>query len=263
MTSCATGMWGPAYKQHEASSVVDYLYPKSSEPPSQEPVTHLRLPVRVGIAFVPSSGHGDSSLSEESKIKLLNRAKMVFEKYPYIDKIEVIPSAYLRAAGGFDNLEQVGRMFGIEVIALISYDQIQFDDPNKLSLLYWTIVGAYVIKGDQHDTQTMVDASVFDIASRKMLFRAPGVSTIKGSTTMVNYQEEARMARQKGYEDAVAKMLPNLEQELLAFKERIKQNRSVQIEHKPGYKGGGSLGWFGLLMAGMIAFSLRGARRLS
>jgi len=255
VTSCASGLWGTPYSKHEASSVIDYLYP-NNEPVVPEKVTNLNLPVKVGIAFTPNA-HQDLTLPEERKLALLNQVKEVFEKYPYIEKIEVIPSAYLRANGGFDNLAQVGNMFGIDVVALVSYDQIQFDDPNSLSFLYWSIIGAYMIKGDQHDTQTMIDTSVFDIKSRKLLFRAPGTSAIKGNATAVNYREAARMARQQGYQDAVSMMIPNLEKELSAFKQRIKQDSSVQIHHRAGYSAGGSFSWWMLLLAAGLAYLTR------
>jgi len=235
---------------------VDYLYPKG-EPVVPERVTHLNLPVRVGIAFVPDRALR-ASLSEEQKLELLKRVKCVFEKYPFIQKIELIPSAYLRAGGGFENLAQAGNMFGVDVMALVSYDQIQFNDPNMLSMLYWSIVGAYVIRGDQYETQTMVDTSVFDIRSRKLLFRAPGTSSIKGSATAVSYRKQARRAGVKGYQDAVAAMIPNLESELAAFKERIKHDASVQVHHAPGYRGGGAFS-----VAGAVDTDCAGRIRLA
>ena len=43
-------------------------------------------------------------------------------------------------------------MFGIDVIVLLSYDQVQFRDEGLLSLTYWTVVGAYTIPGEKNDT---------------------------------------------------------------------------------------------------------------
>ena len=67
-------------------------------------------------------------------------------------------------------------MFGVDIMALVSYDQIHFTDSNAMAMLYWTIVGAYLVHGDEYDIKTLLDISVFDVASRKLLFRAPGVS---------------------------------------------------------------------------------------
>lgn len=247
LIGCAS--WFPHQGVKQTASVVDYLYPDAKQAPQMQPtVTTLRPPVRVGIAFVPGGSWG-SGLSEVGKTKLLERVRDSFKKHPYIGSIEVIPSQYLRAKGGFANLEQVARMFNVEAVALLSYDQVQFNDSNALSVLYWTIVGAYVIRGDQYDIQTMVDASVFDVASQKLLFRAPGISQVKGSSTLVNFSEQARAAQTDGYNQAVDQLIPQLQTELDSFRERIKTDVAFKVENKPGYSGGGSLGWLSLAMA--------------
>ncbi len=245
LAGCAS--WFPQGGVKQTASIVDYLYPDAKEAPQMQPtVTTLKPPVRVGIAFVPGGNWG-AGLSEADKLKLLERVKNSFSKYGYIGNIEVIPSQYLRAKGGFANLDQVARMFNVEVVALLSYDQVQFNDTNALSVLYWTIIGAYIIHGDQYDIQTMVDASVFDVGSRKLLFRAPGVSQVKGSSTLAGFSERARAARADGYNQAVDQLIPQLQAELDAFKERIKSDTAFKVQNKPGYSGGGDLGWFSLI----------------
>lgn len=242
-------------------SVVDYLYPNAKEAPQLQPTTtRLRLPVRVGIAFVPSSGSG-IALPEAEKQKLLERVKASFSQHPYIGGIEVIPSQYLRSKGGFDNLDQAARMFNVEVIALLSTDQVQFNDANMLSFLYWTIVGAYIVQGDQYDIQTMIDASVFDVASRKLLFRAPGTSRVKGSATANGFSEEARAGRLDGYNKAIDALIPQLQAELGRFKERIKADAGYRVENRPGYSGGGDFGWLGLPLALALAGAAYATRR--
>ncbi len=237
----------------QAGSIVEYLYPNSREAPNMQPtVTRLRPPVRVGVAFVPGASPR-AGLPEAEKIKLLERVKSAFAQHAYIGSIELIPTQYLRPKGGFANLDQVARMFNVEVIALLSYDQVQFNDTNALSVLYWTIIGAYIIQGDQYDVQTMVDASVFDVASRKLLFRAPGTSQVKGSATMAGFSERARAAQIEGYNKAVDQLLPQLQTELDRFKDRIKSDANFKVDNKPGYQGGGSFDWFMLALVGMLA----------
>ncbi|MGV7206978.1 rhombotarget lipoprotein [Oxalobacteraceae bacterium A2-2] len=236
----------------QTASVVDYLYPEAKTAPTLQPtVTALRPPVKVGIAFVPGGGWG-SGLSETAKTRLLERVSASFSKHPYIGKIEIIPSQYMQAKGGFTNLEQVARMFDVEVVALLSYDQVQFSDTNSLAVLYWTIIGAYVIHGDQYDIQTMVDASVFDVASRKLLFRAPGTSQVKGSASMAGFSERSRQAQTDGYNQAIDQLIPNLQAELDRYRERIKTDASVRVENKAGYNGGGAAGWLGALIAAAL-----------
>lgn len=259
LAGCAS--WLPRGGSTQAGSIVDYLYPDAKEPPQMQPaVTHLRPPVRVGISFVPGSGWGPG-LPEADRARLLERVKASFSQYAFIGSIEVIPSEYLRPKGGFANLEQVARMFNVEVVTLLSYDQVQFNDSNALSVLYWTIVGAYVIHGDQYDIQTMVDAAVFDVRSHKLLFRAPGTSQVKGSASLAGFSERSRAARIDGYNKAVDALVPQLQSQLQNFRERIKSDAAYRIENKPGYSGGGDFGWLGVVIAVLFMTIARRAQR--
>ncbi|MDR2212665.1 MAG: rhombotarget lipoprotein [Pseudomonadales bacterium] len=255
LTGCAAWFAAQQQQSHRNASVVDFLYPNAQEAPNmQETVTTLRPPVRVGIAFVPGGQWTEAGISAEEQTRLLDQVRAEFTQYPYIGTIEVIPSDYLREGGGFDNLDQVARLFNVEVMALLSYDQVQFDDVNELSVLYWTIVGAYVIPGDRYDVQTLVDAAVFDVASRKLLFRAPGSSQVKGIASAVRFSDESREAQLNGYRDAVAQLIPNLQASLSTFEERTKQADSgIVVENRPGYRGGADLGLFALLLLAFAA----------
>ena len=234
------------------SSVVDYLYPKGSEVIIQPSVPTLKLPLKVGIAFVPEQevtsrgrniwtgarGAG-AALTSESKSKLLDKVASNFRNIEFVSDIEVIPSEYLTANGGFSNLQQIQTMYGIDVIALVSYDQVQFTDEGFLSLTYWTIVGAYVFSGEKNDTRTMLDTVVYDIKSKKMLFRAPGTSVVKGNATPINLSEELRADSISGFNIAADKMTENLAVQLDRFKEKIKRSpEEVKIVHSRGYSGG-------------------------
>lgn len=245
----------------QAGSIVDFLYPKAQQAPSMRPsVTELRPPVRVGIAFVPGS-RATGGPSEAQKQQLLERVKASFAHLDYIGAIEIIPTGYLRPGGGFDNLDQVVRMFDVEVVTLVSYDQIRFRDSSALSVLYWSIVGAYVIQGDRYDVHTLLDAAVFDVKSRKLLFRAPGTSQVKGAATPIGFSEEARVAQEQGYVEAVDQLVPRLQAEMNAFRERIKADAGFRVANKEGYKGGGSLGWLGALAALALLAAGRVRRR--
>ena len=246
----------------QAGSIVDFLYPKTDVTPTLAPtVTELRLPVRVGIAFVPGSNQR-MGVSELEKQQMLERVKGAFSSHAYIGKIETIPTAYLRAGGGFDNLDQVARMFDVDVVALLSYDQVRFNDTNSLAVLYWTIVGAYIIHGDQYDVQTLLDASVFDVKSRKLLFRAPGTSQVKGAAAQVNVSAEGRAAQSQGYREALGQLIPQLQAELGNFRERVKSNpQQFRVEREAGYKGGGDAGWLAALAAVALLVVGRARRR--
>ncbi len=252
------------------SSVVDYLYPTNVETVVQPSTPTLNLPLKVGIAFVPEQatntrgrnrwtgvvGSG-AALTSASKSDLLDKVASNFKELDFVSEIDVIPTEYLTHGGSFTNLEQIQTMYDIDVIALVSYDQVQFTDEGFLSITYWTIVGAYVVSGEINDTSTMLDTVVYDIKSKKMLFRAPGTSIVKGNATPVNLSEELRADSLKGFNLAAEEMTINLHSQLERFKEKIKQNpEQVKIVHREGYSGsstGGAFNLYTLVMLLLIA----------
>ncbi len=264
MAGCAD-LWGGAGRQGVSSSLVDYLYPEGEVPPRQDGVVpNLRLPLHVGLAFVPSRSGSDQVLTEAYRIDLLNRVKAAFAGRDYMREITVIPDAYMRTGRGFAALEQTARLYDIDVMALVSYDQVAHSDETKASFLYWTIVGAYMIKGNKNEVQTFVDTAVFDVPTRKLLFRAPGVNTITSSSTLVDVERDTRKAREGSFEKAMADMTVSLDKELGAFKERIKNDSSVKVTRAGDQGGGGSsdLAWLAmlLLIAGISRYGASAGR---
>ena len=264
LAACAS-LSGSSGRQGVSSSLVDYLYPQGEVPPKQAGViTHLQLPLAVGLAFVPSQSSNTQVLSEAERMKLLNDVKTFFEGRDFIREIAVIPDAYLRSGRGFDTLEQTARLYGLDVMALVSYDQVAHTAETTSSFLYWTIVGAYVVKGNKNDVQTFVDTAVFDVATRKLLFRAPGVNEFKSSSTLVDVERDVRAAQRKGFELAMADMTANLDKELSVFKERIRTDGSVRVTRMDGSEdGGGGAATVGFLMliTGLLMVSPRRRRR--
>jgi rhombotail lipoprotein len=227
------------------------LYPKGEKPSvvtTEKPV--LTLPLRVGLAFVPSNNYSDG-LSQTSQIQLLDKVKAAFSKEKYINEIVIIPDVYLKGGKGFETLDQVARLHGTDIMALVSYDQVSNLTDTKASLLYWTIAGAYVIKGNKNDIQTFVDTAVFDMKTRKLLFRAPGINNISGTTTLVEAEDKIRKNKEKSFNAAVDDMNINLNNELIRFKERIKTEKVADVRHYSS-GGGGSTSWYLLLVIGSL-----------
>jgi rhombotail lipoprotein len=265
---------------HRSSSVVEYLYP-GEKPDRPEPgKPHLKLPLTVGIAFVPETRRGRrgtlhpqadgalETLSEAHKVRLLDRVAAQFRHEPFVRTIEVIPSTYLEPHGGFRNLDQLKSMYGLDVIALVSYDQVQqTDDDNESNLGYLTVVGMFMFNGEKNTTHTLVDTAVYDIASRKLLFRAPGTSKVKGRSKPVDQDEELRRDANRGFGIASDQMAANLAGQLEAFRQRVKDDPSeVEIEHRPGYRGGGGGGSADLVFlligaVGVVVWRVRRDRR--
>ena len=245
-----------------SSSLVDYLYPAGEVPPDvQDRIPSLELPLRVGIAFVPNQG-GRGPISEATKIQLLESVKAEFVEREYIEHIEVIPDTYLRSSKGINGMQQVARIYGVDVMALVSYDQVAVSEDNPASFLYWTIVGSYVIKATSNEVQTFVDTAVFDVKTARLLFRAPGLDKSTDRSTLVESGEVVRKTQDASFARAMGTMTQSLAVELDRFRERVKDDPTVaKVQWEPG-RGGGSIGlWF--LLALLIARKARSYRSFS
>ena len=252
LASCSS-FWnlGGETRSGVSSSLVDYLYPAGEIPPEiQDTIPYLELPLRVGIAFVPAQG-SRSVISEATKVELLEKVKAEFKDREFIERIEVIPDNYLRTGKGVNGMQQVARLYGVDAMALVSYDQVAVSEDNPASFLYWTIVGSYVIKATSNEVQTFVDTAVFDVKTARLLFRAPGLDKMSDRSTLVEAGEVVRKAREASFVAAMQLMTENLAIELDDFRQRVKKDPQVaQVEWKLG-SGGGSIGlWFllGLLV---------------
>lgn len=264
LTLSLSGCFTPR-STHYASSVMEYLYPKKSGYVVEPDIPVLSLPLRVGIAFVPAGGSyrwSAGKTTEAKKTEIMDKVADYFRKYKFVKSIEVIPSPYLKPKGSFANLDQLRTIYGLDVIALVSVDQAQFTDENFLSFTYWTIVGAYVVPGNKNDTHTMIDVAVYDIESRKFLFRAPGISQIKGRSTAIGIDKRKRQDRERGLVLAADKMTINLDQQLQLFRKKVKQRPTeYKVRYREGYSGGGGaidpyVLMLMVLMAGLLAWSL-------
>ena len=243
---------------HRRSNLMSYLYPKVAEAPQPSAQgVRLRLPLRIGIAFIPS----DVSYSQWRGVEavlpgtvekaLLNTVRDAFRSRDWVKDIVVIPSTYLTPGGGFTNLDQLSQMFGVDVIALVSVDQFQSSDPYPISFLYLSIVGAYVLPLDHNDTRTLIDAAVFYVPARRFLLRAPGQSHITGHATSVTVGQSMRERSYKGLELAMTDLSVNLSKEVDGFKHDIisGERNDVDVVNKQGtsIRTSGSIGWIGAL----------------
>ena len=218
----------------QKAGVLDYLYPNGAPetPPSD---VKLTLPLRVGVAFAPSTDSGrvvsasywtgqiyEPLLDESEKQRLLQRVVDSFQGVEGVQSIQIVPASYLKPAGGFENADQLRSLLGIDLFAILSFEQTQFQDFNKSSLTYWTVVGAYFVEGNENETHTFVDTSVFDIPSRTLLFNAGGRSKIEKSSTVLESSEKLRSDSSKGFELAIEDMIGHLKGALGAFREQAK-----------------------------------------
>jgi rhombotail lipoprotein len=244
---------------HNSSSLVEFLYPNQQLPPRDDTIPELHVPLRVGLAFLPAHGDGnyggpDAAQREE----LLERIKQRFRTRKFVSDIVVIPDYYLGSQRGFAALEQVQRLYGVDVLALVSYDQVRHTDENGWSMGYLTIVGAFVIKGDRYDISTLVDLAVVDAASRALILRAGGVDTRHGTVTLVDYPREAREAAAAAFSGAADHMIEHFDGALSAFEDEVRAGRAnVHVVH---HGGGGAMTWPWLVALAALLV-LRAGRR--
>jgi rhombotail lipoprotein len=159
-------------------------------------------------------------------------------------------------------------MYGVDVMALVSVDQIQYTNPEWYSFAYISIVGAYVLQGDANDTRTLIDAAVYAVASHTFLLRAPGQSQVKGRAAWVNIPRQLREDSEKGLQAAMTDLAKNLDAEVASFKAEIARGerkevdvvdrQGVSLQQSGGRNFGGSFSWSEALGAILIlGFALR------
>ena len=225
-------------RQGASSSLVDFLYPNGEIPPAvSDQLPYLSLPLRVGIAFVPS--HSRDDISATQKQELLEQVADAFRDRPYVQSIDAIPDTYMRSARGVQGMRQVAAMYDVDVMALVSYDQISFSSERDSALLYWTVVGALVVKGNSNEVQTMIDTAVFDVSTSKLLFRAPGTHHEQANATLMDTGKELRKLRGEGFVAATGDMIVNLDTELDGFRESVEKGERAEVEWRASSGGGG------------------------
>ncbi len=255
LNGCA--LFGEYRERHvQSTSLVSFLYPKGKVPMKDKPNPVLNLPLRVGLAFIPDN-RSQTTITLATKNELLENVKHAFDGKAYVDEIIIIPEIYLQGSGGYGTLDQVNNLYQLDVIALVSYDQIVNGRDNLLSLSYLTIVGAYILPGSGFDVSTMIDLAVIDVPSRSILFRSAGTNLLDKNIVAGAYTSQAyRKKQNKGFIMAMQQMQANLHLELNKFEQRLRKrdpNDRIQVRHREGYSGGSVST---LMIALLILFSL-------
>ena len=241
LNGCA--IFGEYQGRHiQSTSLVSFLYPKGKVPKENKLNPVLNFPMRVGLAFIPDKS-SQTTLSLESKNKLLEQIKSAFIAKEYVNDIVIIPEIYLRGSG-YGTLEQVNNLYQLDVIALVSYDQIVNGRDNLLSLSYLTIVGAYILPGSGFDVSTMIDLAVIDVPSQSILFRSAGTNQLNKNKVPGAYTSQSYDKKQNiSFAQAMQKMQANFHLELNKFEQRLRKkdpNDHIQVRHREGYSGGSS-----------------------
>lgn len=222
-------------RHNKSTSLVEYLYPSGHIPDNQEkPI--LNLPLRVGLAFIPEQNQRNT-ISAASKLELLNEVKNTFSQLEYVASIEVIPETYLRNHSNANHFKQLGQLYQLDVMALVSYDQIINRKENILALTYLTIVGTYIFPGSHFDISTLLDLAVIDVNSKRLLLRAAGTHASKGTVAEAYTAHQYDQHQIRNFKNAMQEMTDNLVIEVAHFEQRLRENRpeDIKVKAKKGY----------------------------
>jgi rhombotail lipoprotein len=247
-----------------SSSLVSYLYPSGEEPPSENRIPELRLPVRVGLAFMPARpGAQGPGLEASRREELLERIRQRFADRKFVREIVIVPDYYLANTRGFEGLAGAQRLYNVDLMALVSYDQVTYRDDNSWSFGYLTIVGAYVLKGSRHDVTTLMDLAVVDPATRSILLRAGGTDHRHGTTTLIDEGRQTRESSTEGFGKATDQLIEHFDSALAQFESDVRAGKAnVRVAgNESGGRVGGSLDFTWLaFLAAVLVFLRRRSR---
>jgi rhombotail lipoprotein len=243
--------------QEASTPLVDFLY-ADGQVPLQDAQPELHLPIRVAVSFLPNGAvPARSQIGAIDRGKVLDALRENFKSLPYVSEIVIVPDYYLRGGrgDGFAQIEQLSRLYQFDLIALVSYDQLQDSSQNDRSLAYLTIVGAYFVRGDRNETHTLLDVAVIDPKTRALVMRAGGTSALKGNVTGVEAEHHSVAQSARGFELATGQLITNFSRELTDFEQRVRDGTAPVKVVRQGTKSGGSGALDPLLLAVLLALA--------
>jgi len=257
---CAWINHGHGRSSQASTPLVDFLY-TDGKVPLQDAQPELHLPIRVAVSFLPNGGGSrNAAPSAIDRDKVLTTVREHFRSLTYVSEIVIVPDYYLHSANGdgFAQIEQLSRLYRIDLFALVSYDQVQNATQNDRSLAYWTIVGAYFVRGDRNETHTLLDMAVLDPKSRALVMRAGGTSALEGNVTAVDAENHSIAQSTRGFELATGQLIANFSRELTDFEQRVRDGTAPVKVVRQGTKSGGTGAIDPLLLAALFALAALG-----
>lgn len=202
---------------HRGNNLASYIYGgKEVLPPAtKKPLT---LPAKVGVMFVPEKDQGFDVPETTKKHAIDAICSQLKSHKKYVAGAFPVPSSYLHPNGGIANLDQVARIFDVDVIIVLAADQFQQQIRNPIAaFMDITLVGMFTIPGNIVDTRTVLEAAVYHVPSRALIFRTDGSDERKSRAT--NYGSTAVMREDAftGVEAAANKLMFSLGEALTKF----------------------------------------------
>src|SRR6185312_2421143 len=100
LSGCSVLCWSDCARQSHvasSSSLVAFLYPHGA-PPAGDAIPELHVPLRVGLAFLPTRGEVNT-LDAAHQEQLLEQVRARFAGRKFISQIVIIPDYYLSDRG--------------------------------------------------------------------------------------------------------------------------------------------------------------------
>jgi rhombotail lipoprotein len=252
--------------QRASTPLVQFLYGDDQHVPKRDAQVTLQLPIRVGLAFLPARGgnpaEGPTVVERE---RILRAIRGNFASLPYVAEIVPVPAYYfdMSRGDGMSQLEQLARLQRLDLMALISYDQRSQTTENRRALSYLTIVGAFVMKGNHNETQTIIDLAVVEPVGRSLVLRAGGISSSAASAAAIDQSHELQKQQRVGFDQATDNLVANFRTELADFETRVRAGTAdVKVVRAPRTGGSGAIDPLLLvLLGGCLAFTATRAWR--
>jgi rhombotail lipoprotein len=231
-------------KRAASTPLVSFLYGSDQRVPGRDEVVTLQLPIRVGLAFLPTrSGNPDEGPTPTERERILGSIRNSFSGLPYVSEIVPVPAYYfdVSRSDGMRQLEQLARLQRLDLVALVSYDQRTQVSENRRSFAYLTIVGALVVKGNHNETQTIIDMAVVEPMGRSLVMRAGGISSTANTVTAIDQPGALRKQQRLGFDQATEALIANFRTELTDFESRVRAGTAdVKVVRQARSGGGGS-----------------------
>jgi rhombotail lipoprotein len=227
---------GPVRTVQKQSSLATYLF-GGTAPQGPVQKVPLKLPAKVGVAFVPGD-LATQNIPDTTRKDVIEAVRSQLAKHSrYVAGAQSIPSLYLTPKGGIANLEQVARQFDVDVIVLLGASQFQKHERNSLAaFLDLTVIGAFVIPGNTVDTATVLEAAVYHVPSRALVFRTDGADQKRSRSTQFGANQSAHNDAVSSIEDASKKLVVSIADALVNF-EKFDAATASEIKPVPGAGG--------------------------
>ena len=199
------------------SNLATFLF-GGSEPQNRAQKVPLTLPARVGVTFVPDDP-ASTNIPETTKKEVIDAVRSQLAKHTkYVAMPQSIPPMYLIPKGGVNNLDQVARQFDVDVIVILGVNQFQKHERNPLAaFLDITIIGAFVIPGNKVDTSTVLEAAVYHVHSRALIFRTDGADEQSSRSSLFGSFQTAQNDAVSSIEGASKKLVESIGNALVNF----------------------------------------------